>query len=268
MNIRMYQQTWHGIDLTSLAASPKTMEEIAGPEFYTEFYARLSAGEGHVDPIWVENKRSLGHLMVPFFTRWQEAQGRSPRILALAVGKAIVEGEWLKAGFDVTFNECQSDSLKELQEKYPTAKTLLGDVKSLSTTEQYDIVTLIALDCVLNHEQLGQLLERIKPWLTPKGEILVYCTNALSWRQFTREVVKYAIGHYRRHRHIFWGWWRSPSEFLRLAEETGMEAEVYTHHGNHELRKRSSWRAGWMNRNSPQLTVVYRPDTSYSVRTP
>src|SRR6202795_2102309 len=107
MKMRMFQRTWHGIDLTSLPAAKLAHDKPAGADFYIQFYQALAAGAGKIEPGFVEGKRRLGKAIeLGIIGVWKRKHGRSPQILALAVGKAPVERVWAERGYAMTFNEC------------------------------------------------------------------------------------------------------------------------------------------------------------------
>lgn len=252
MELRLYQRNWHGVDLTRLPAAAAVRDKPAGPEFYAEFYAALAAGQGCVDPAWIEGKRSLGRELASLFTKWEPASS----ILAVASGRAYVEAEWIK-DFEVTFNDCQDSSLAALRERHPGAKCLVGDAHTLQPVERFDIITLITLDYALRHNDLAALLTHLANLLNSGGRIVLYCASTLSWRQFAAETVKHLTSRYRRIPHIFWGWWRSPAEFFKLGRSCGLHTTAYSHTAT-GLTELPRWRSTWMSLSSSHFTVVYQ----------
>lgn len=229
MEMRMYQRMWHGIDMTTLPAAKTAPDQPVSVEFYAQFYQALAAGRGSIDPQWIASKRKFGEDIERDIIRpWQQRNGRSPRILALGSGSAPVERVWHERGHAVTFHDCQEASLAEPRRLYPTAGFLIGDIFKLTPEKNYDLVTLITIDYVMNRREFTEFLARAARWLEPGGQILIYCASTLSFRQLAAEIIKRALGRYRNGRQVFWGYWRTPGEFFRTARAAGLRvAEVY-----------------------------------------
>ena len=229
MEMRMFERSWHGIDMTSLPAAATVSDKPVSVEFYAQFYQALAAGRGHIEPQWLENKRQLGEIIGhDLIAPWQKKHGRPPRILALGAGKAPVEHVWHKQGHAVTFHDCQEDSLAETRRLYPAADFLIGDIFQMQPAAQYDLITLVAIDYVMNRREFGEFLARASRWLGPGGQIVIYCASTLSFRQMAAEIVKRCLGRHRKNRQVFWGYWRTPGEFFRTSRAAGLTvAGVY-----------------------------------------
>lgn len=233
----MYQRLWHGLDLTSLPAGRTAEDQPVGAEFYAQFYEALAAGRGRIDPVWLANKRQFGEIIQhSLITPWQRQHGRSPRILALGSGNAPVERVWHEHGHAVTFHDCQEASLAEARRLYPSAGFLIGDIFKLTPEKKYDLVTLITIDYVMNRREFVEFLARAARWLDPGGQIVIYCASTLSFRQMAVEVVKRALGRYRNHRQVFWGYWRTPGEFFKTADRAGLRVAAVYHLGGTALQ--------------------------------
>jgi hypothetical protein len=223
MEMQIFQRTWHGIDLTALPAAAQARAKPAGPEFYAQFYEALASGRGKIDPAWLENKRRLGQaierdLIVP----WQKKNGRAPKILALAAGRAPVERVWCERGHEVTFNDCQEHSLAELRREFPAARFLVGDVNKLKPDSKYDLITAITLEYVMNRRELAGFLSCAESWLQSGAQFILYSASILSFRQMVVETLKHLLGRYRREPHVFWGYWRTPGELSAIACQAGL----------------------------------------------
>src|ERR1022692_1188019 len=243
MEMRMFQRTWHGIDLTSLPAAMTVSDKPVSVEFYAQFYQALASGRGGIDPQWIKSKRQLGETIErDIIAPWQQKQRRSPRILALGSGSAPVEQVWLQHGHEVTFHDCQEDSLAETRLLYPQAGFLIGDIFQLVPQARYDLVTLITIDYVMNRREFGEFLSRAARWLEVGGRIIVYCGSTLSFRQMGVEMVKRCLGHYRDNRQVFWGYWRTPGEFFISAREAGLQVSDVFYLGGTLLRKAAPFR--------------------------
>jgi SAM-dependent methyltransferase len=246
MEMRMFQRTWHSINLLEFPAAAQCRNTPAGPEFYAQFYQALEAGKGKVDSGWAEAKRNLGKTIeAEFLLPWTELHGRKPRILSLGAGKALSEQVWLENSYDVTLQECQSASLKGVSEKFPKARILIEDVCNLKVDEKYDVIAMLALDCALNRQDLIRLLAKAKSWLSPDGVIVFHSVNTLSLRQLAAEIVKKITARHIRVPHIFWGWWRSLGEYCHLAKQAGLSAkEVYCFGDSQSRSKQLVLRSG------------------------
>jgi hypothetical protein len=217
MEIRMFQNTWHGIDLTRLPAAAAAQDKPAGTEFYAQFYQALASGDGHITPQWIENKRLLGAAIErELIASWKKKHGRPPRILALGAGKACAECVWYEQCHAVTFHDCQAESLEEVRGLCPEAQFLIGDIFKMESAPHYDLVTLITLDYVMNRREFADFLSQAARWLDADGQIIVYCASTLSFRQAAVEFAKHCLGVYRRKPTVFWGYWRTPGEFFKV----------------------------------------------------
>ena len=240
MQMRMFQNTWHGIDLTSLPAAKQAHDRPAGAEFYAQFYHLLASGQGRVQPDFLESKRQLGEMIEQgIIIPWQRQNGRRPKILALAVGKAPVEQVWCEHGYDLTFNDCQEDSLASLRLEFPQAYFLIGDIFQIAPDSKYDLITAITLDYVMDKRELTEFLVRVAGWLQPGGQIILYCASTLSFRQIAREIVKKILGYYRRQPHVFWGYWRTLGEFCDVAKRAGLRMRRLTSDAKGRLQLKS-----------------------------
>jgi hypothetical protein len=227
--MRMFQRSWHGIDLTRLPAAKLVKDKPAGVEFSTQFYQLLASGEGCIEPSDLESRRRLGETIEQgIILPWQKQNGHPPKILALAVGKAPIEQVWCEHGHDLTFNECQEDSLTELRRKFPRARFLVGDIFQIVSDTKYDLITAITVDYVMDRRELTEFLARVTGWLQPGGQIIVYCSSTLSIRQIIREIIKHLLGYYGRKPHVFWGYWRTLGEFCDIAKRTGLKVRRLT----------------------------------------
>ena len=214
MEMRMFQNTWHGIDLTQLPAAAAAQDKPAGAEFYAQFYQALSAGRGHIDPQWMESKRQLGEAIErDLIAPWKKNHGRAPSILALGAGKAPAERVWHERGHAVTFHDCQEDSLADVRRCCPGANFLIGDLHQLASDNRYDFVAMIGLDYVMNRREFTEFISQAARWLDADGQIIVYCASTLSFRQAAVEIAKHCLGVYRRQPHVFWGYWRRRANF-------------------------------------------------------
>jgi hypothetical protein len=218
MEIRMFQNSWHGIDLTTLPAAAAAQDKPASAEFYAQFYHALASGRGHIDPQLLENKRRLGDAIErDLIAPWKKNHGRAPSILALGAGKAPAERVWHERGHAVTFHDCQEDSLADVRRCCPGANFLIGDLHQLASDNRYDFVAMIGLDYVMNRREFTEFLSQAARWLDADGQIIVYCASTLSFRQAAVEIAKHCLGVYRRQPHVFWGYWRTPGEFSKVA---------------------------------------------------
>lgn len=265
MKMRMFQRTWHGIDLTSLPAAKLALDQPAGADFYTQFYQALASGAGKIEPGFLEGKRRLGEAVEQgIIGVWQRKHGRSPQILALAAGKAPVERVWSEHGYTLTFNECQEDSLAELRREFPKARFLIGDIYQLVPESKHDLITAISVDYVMSKDQLAGFLSRAAGWLHPGGQIILYCASTLSFRQMAVETLKQVLGFYRREPHVFWGYWRTPKEFYDAAARAGLR--VVGMHGltgdapdNLQLKARPTLFRKFPPLRDPHLIVTLEP---------
>src|ERR1700752_4668430 len=57
--------------------------------------------------------------------------------------------------------------------------------------------------------------------LSPGGLLVIQSVSILSIRQAAKEVLKRLIGHYHKQPYVFWGYWRTPSEFATPAKNAG-----------------------------------------------
>ena len=223
MEIPMLLREWMGIRLAELpAADPFARKPLTG-EFYSQFYTALAQGPG-IDPAWIANKREIRTSYRPRFpANLERTPWPRPRILAVAAGTGNVEGVWSNASHNVTYQDCQELSLAGIRTRFPDAPCSIGDINALEAKPQFDFVSLIAFDYLFNRKSLEALLGRLRGWLVPGGTLIIYCPNILSWRQMIREAAKRLLRFQRRVPHVFYGYYRTPSEFFRIANSADFE---------------------------------------------
>ena len=218
METAFYQSSWHNIALGNLPGANRTVDTPAGAEFYNQFYAALEDGSGSVGDVWRGEKVSLGREVAEqVFKPWERGRGRRPRILALCAGKAVAEEVWLAEGYEVTLHECQTTSLKDVCDRYPEAPVLISDVRSLCISGQFDIIIMLGGDYFLSKQELTDLLCTASKSLAKDGLLILWSTTVLSVTQGVKEFVKHLIGRYLSSSYVFWGWWRTVSEFSKFA---------------------------------------------------
>lgn len=229
MEIRMFQRTWHGIDLTTLPAAFVDPAKPVSSEFYAQFYAKLAAGQGKIESHWLQAKRSLGESIErDIIAPWRIQHHRSPHILALGAGAAAAERIWYERDHAVTFHDCQEDSLADTRRTCPRAGFLVGSFDEIAPTDRYDLITMLTIDYVMDHKEFVAFLARSARWLAPNGQLIIYCASTLSFRQLAVETVKRALGRYRNQQQVFWGYWRTPREFFRAARSAGLRlVDIY-----------------------------------------
>ena len=268
MQRRMYVREWREIDLTKLPAARDASDRPAGPALYKQFYETLQAREKHPDPKWAQNKVRLGEFIsTEIFERWQQEHGRSPRILALAVGQGLSEGVWLEQGWNVTLQEVQEVSLGNLNAKFPNAPTVIGDLRQLGDIGKYDIVAILGSDYVLSREELKSVFQKMRTWLAEEGCFLVDSVSVLSLRQWAVEILKELSGRHRRTPHVFWGWWRTPGEFRQIAREAGLTLmSVYRESSNARtnptMKLRNRAFQSWPLLRNSSLMILFQVDGS------
>ncbi len=261
----MFQHTWHGIELASLPAAAAARHAPASAEFYAQFYAALESGRGRVEPGWLEDKRRLGEVIGrEILGLGPPLHGAPPRVLALAAGKAFAERVWLECGADVTFHDCQEASLADLRRQHPPARCLIGEIHRITPETDYDFITLLTVDYVMRRRELAEFLRRISGWLAAGGQIVLYCANVLSLRQMLAETVKMCLGRRRDPRAVFWGYWRTPGEFFRVARRAGLRLAQVLYFagergGGRRLRPASRWVRRWPPLRDSNLVATFTP---------
>ena len=265
----MYAREWRGVDLTTLPAARDASTRPAGPALYKQFYEALQARERRPDPTWAHNKVRLGEFIsTEILNRWRQRHGRSPRILALAVGEGLAEGVWLEQGWNVTLQEAQRVSLGKLNEKFPNAPSVIGDLRQLGDIGKYDIVAILASEYVLDREELKSMFRKVRTWLTEEGCFLVVSVSVLSLRQWAVEILKVFSGQRRRTPHVFWGWWRSPGEFRQIGADAGLTlTSVYRESPNARtnptMKLRSRTGQAWPLLRDTSLLMLFQANGSH-----
>lgn len=260
MEIPLYQTTWHGINLLQFPAAKDALDKPAGPEFYRQFYEEL--GKHTVDPAWAAGKAAFGPLCIrKFLQPWEQQHGRKPKILSLGIGNGYIEEVWLREGYDVTLQECQEFSMRELLKKYPNARSAVGDATKMQFEEKYDVIAIMALDSTLNRADLLALFQHAAKWLTPSGFILFQSATALSVRQTLAETVKFFRQKFSPRPSVFWGWWRTVGELCRHGERAGLRVlDVYRFCGGAEaLARRRGLGQRLPTLKSPLIVILFRP---------
>lgn len=260
MELPLYQTIWHGIDLLQFPAAKEAQNRPAGPEFYRQFYVELE--KRPVDPAWAAGKAAFGPVCVrKFFAPRERQHGRKPKILSLGVGKGYIEEVWLREGYDVTLQECQEYSMRELLNKYPRARSAVGDASQMQFEDKYDVVAIMALEYSLRRADLLELLRRASAWLAPGGFILFQSAASLSFRQMAAEAVKFVRHKLSPRPRVFWGWWRTVGDMCRLGERAGLRvADIYRFSGAAEgLVRRTGPGRRLPTCLSPLIVILFEP---------
>ncbi len=192
-------------------------------EFYSQLSAALKARD-HRDDAWIRAKQDFGHQMDErFFRPHRERTGKPARILALGVGEAWAESVWADAGHAVTFHDGHETYLSDLRDRYPSADFAVGDLHSFQPAGQVDFITMLATDFVMQRGEFAALLRRLAPCLSPGGAVLIYCPNVLCLRRIAVDFARKILGQFRNRTWVLWGYWRTPGEFARMADDSGLK---------------------------------------------
>ena len=222
MQIRAFQHTWHGVRLHDLTNGEGATP--AGPDVYKRLYQTLADGKSLPDQTWSTKKRALGEFIsVEIFKGWEARNLCSPRILALCAGKCAAERVWLEQNYNVTIHEYQTVSLQDVRTEFPNVPVLIGDVRELSIEETFDIVVLLAGEYFLDRRELETVLRKVAVRLSHDGLFVMQSVSALSLTQSLKELIKKFSRRYRSSAYVFWGYWRTPSEFSKSARRAGLQ---------------------------------------------
>lgn len=223
MEMRMYLREAFGVRFADLPSTAGLGNEAISAEFYGQLFHAKKALDSP-DTEWRDNKRQLGEdIARKYLMPWRERANRTPRILATGAGEAVAEGVWIDLGMDVTIHDGTTENVPVLKQRYPTAKFLIEDMATMRPNSRYDIVSMLANDFVLGRNQLRDFVRRISESLVPGGLLICSCPNILSLRRIGIELLRRSLGYYRKGGWVFWGWWRTPSEFVRVGAENGLE---------------------------------------------
>lgn len=213
----LFQNEWHGIALTEIAAMvglPK--ERLADHDFYGVFYRELRKRGYPLSEGWLAIKgeastrvRAMLNAVDPL---WRE-HGRVA--LAVGAGLGVVEIPLIADGYRIHLQECQPESLHYFQERSPVAAEKIYSPSNLADipTGSYDAVYLTHVVYALKLKNYREMLAEIFRILRPGGALAIWdpecrLTGFRDW-----------IWH--PHSGIFWGWERSRWLHLALAREAG-----------------------------------------------
>ena len=223
MKLRMYVHTWQGVDLTTLqSVKDLPPDQIAGPPVYEEFYRILNDTQESADRAWLEGKIQNGQVLLERVIRpWEQREQRRPAILSIGAGRGITEEVWLQEGYNVTLQEVQPFSFREISRKYPTAKFVVGDVRTLlPQQERYDIIFMLGLDYLMHDEELVDLFRISSTLLKERGFLVNHTMNSLSVRQLLVYFLRRFMGTHKRG--VLWGYYRTPAELNKTARQVGL----------------------------------------------
>ena len=221
MELRMFLREAYGVPVTEIAASCADPQKPVGAEFYSQLFSKLK--EIPRDPAWIEAKRDFARFVdARFFQSWQQSHAQAPRLLTVGSGEAVAERVWADKGYPITFHDGHDACFPEIQNAYPNAKFLVSGLEELAPTDTFDFITILASDYVLPRIALVELFRRLGRSLSGNGRIFIFCPNLLSLRRLTIESLRQIVRAHRRNGYVFWGWWRSPGEFSRVAQAAGL----------------------------------------------
>lgn len=261
--MKMYERSWHGIDLLSVPGAKALDSNLPDGAFFGSFYDQLAQGRGSVSADWMQGKVAMGQsIHQEFFEPFKTANGRQPTVLAVSTGRGYAEGVWAEAGADVTFHEYADSTLDFLRSRFPMAKYIAGDVKDLRLGTTFDFVTLIGAEYCVTVPQMVNLFSRVGEWINRDGKIIMVTHCALSWRRLLGEALKRAVGTYRRKPAVFWGYWNTPKGLARAARSAGLELDaVYRFNGgtggSMHIQK-VTYRRLAMTWRDPNLVMIFR----------
>lgn len=223
MLMQMFLREAFGVKLSDLPAAPKHAGEVVSAEFYGQLMTAVAAlNADHTR--WINSKQDLGdRIAEQVIQPWQNAAKRPPRILAVGVGEAYAEGRWIERGWNVLLHDGTDAAQSAIRRRHPSASFVTADMRGFTPYGEFDVITMIANDFVLDRLELTGFAKRMAASLSIGGLLIIWCPNILSARRMAIEVVRRLTGAHRRNGWIPWGWWRSISEFRRLASDTGMK---------------------------------------------
>lgn len=232
----MFLRECQGVDLSRLPTAAKIGTGPLTAEFYHELFEAIQA-LGPSDRQWVENKQALGkEIERHLFRPWSDGHSRQPRILATGAGEGWSECVWLEQGFDVTIHDGTPAYFDAIRARAPTAKFIVADMATYVPEGEFDIITMLANDFVLDHSGFVDFLRRMISHLSDGGLVVCFCPSVLSVRRTLIEIVRRLTAYYQRNGWIHWGCWRTPGEFERVARAAGFRVVKALRPG------RSGWR--------------------------
>lgn len=222
---KFYQTEWHGIDFQGLCSlSPF---KLADSQFYNIFYQvlfRKYPNYSALDPRWRQLKDQIGDWLIKFVPH-------NGRVLSIGCGLGYIEQRiWSLYGkrLDIHVQDYASDSLIWLRNILPPENihidvSLNHEGSLFNSKKDFDLIYLSAVDYALTDEDLINLLEKLKSFLSKGGRIIIVSASFLDESFYekmvfcVKELVKkilYPLGFYKRIQ--FWGWMRTRSDYLRI----------------------------------------------------
>lgn len=262
MTVPFYERQWLNVELAPLS---EHSQEVAGPGLFRRFYSELQQRSQPIDPHWAARKRSLGERIArEILDPWRRAHGRSPRVLALAVGTCIVEGVWIEQGYDVVLHECQEVSLAPVCDRFPGVQFILGDLRTLDVPAGFDIIAMLGAETTLADGEVIRLFRQCRAGMGPAGILIFQSSAVLSAQRSAKEAVKWMLRRRAPSTHVLWGWFRTPGEFAGYAHRAGLsvrDAWTLTQTSDDEavLTARPSWARTIPPLRCQQMMLVLQP---------
>lgn len=241
--LKHYESEWNGLNLAEIAhAMGRNAGAVAKPDFYRFFYQRLQAANFDFNAAWLQNKQFQSRRMRYYFDKFNLELGYPARALSIGAGLGVVEAPLLKAGYDLTLQECQDHSFAYLRQSGLRFQSWIGEDLKLIPAQPFDIIFIFTVSYAISPRDYPGFLRAVRQLLRPGGRLVLWdpvpSLKALPGLRRVKDRLK------RRHS-IFWGWLRTPVEHRRALRQSGFHLDEFYMTDHDDMQYTAlSWRIG------------------------
>lgn len=235
---KMYLREWNGVRLLDVAkaknADPK---RLCKSDIYEEFYRRLHADGFKIGSDWISSKANLTDITKNMLLQYS---ANDARIISVGAGLGVVEEPLIRAGWDITLQECQGESFSYLKEKKVEFKELISNDLSVVETNAFDLCLMYGISYVFSQKSYAKYAKElhriIKPgeflfmW-DPVGALTSNEKPSLVQRIKNNNFIRKLAGKPLIEPDVFWGWIRSADVHLDVFYGAGFELIEYRLYG-------------------------------------
>ena len=226
---RMYQKEWQGIQFDEFASLSST--QLADGQFYGKFYEaffdRFKTWDD-IDKSWRNQKK----LVADFLYRLILNGKSGGQTLCVGCGLGYIEHVLLRSGIDPAYldvSEVVETPLQWLRQELPENNIHLGFIpECLPTERKYSLIYLVAVDYIMDQDELIALLGNLRGRLEAGGRCIIITASydGVCGLSKIKRGIKDTIKHLSDVARLklqgqFWGYMRNRGEFQSAMNAAG-----------------------------------------------
>ena len=223
---RLYQKQWHGIPFSSFTEI--SSKKLADSEFYDKYYREFFKKYNdfnEIDQWWQDLKNHAANWLSKKFPE-------GSCVLSVGCGLGYIEQKIWKEQqnkIDLHVTDFASDSLRWIQNILPEENIHIAMEEKNIPESKYDIIYFSGVDYALEDNNMIELLNKYKNYLTEDGLLLLisfsFHDEDNSIKNLAKEFIKsilHSVGLYTKGQ--FWGWERNQKDYFNLMYHSGFSS--------------------------------------------